>query len=270
MTREQKLALIMGFALVLVVGVLVSDHLSKASRGDALQTGGLEGALAQRTDREVNPLLVNRGAVGDAFATPEVPAEERGFFDRMRDGFEEAAGDVGTLPKAARTTETRERSEVPEFVNGQSPMTADRPAGAKIYRVKPDDSLWSIAQREYNDGALHTKLAEYNHDRVGQGGTIREGASLLIPAKDVLLRYQRGDNRVVGRENARPTPQREAPTPRTRTVEYTVKKGETLSGICQRELGSGKRWREVVELNKGDIPEDGIVRIGQTILLPQG
>src|SRR5688572_14246714 len=32
MTRENKLALIIGFGLVLVVGILVSDHLSAASR----------------------------------------------------------------------------------------------------------------------------------------------------------------------------------------------------------------------------------------------
>ncbi len=35
MTREHKLALILGFALVLVVGVLVSDHISGAERGVA-------------------------------------------------------------------------------------------------------------------------------------------------------------------------------------------------------------------------------------------
>ncbi|GAB4519875.1 MAG: hypothetical protein Tsb0013_23620 [Phycisphaerales bacterium] len=267
MTREQKLALIMGFALALVVGVLVSDHLSKASRDGSLNTDGLDGALARETQREVNPLLVNRGALDETYATPE-----RGFFEQVRDEFERAADDVGTLPRALKTTDDRaddntvDRAGIPEIEMGKSTPTIDRPEPARIYRVKPEDSLWAIAQREYGDGALHERLALYNHDRIGAGGTIRTGASLLIPSKDVLLRYERGDDRLVGdgaRRESRPAPER---GPATRA--YVVKKGETLSEICQRELGSGKRWREVVELNDGAIPENGSVRVDQRILLP--
>ncbi len=45
MTREQKLALIVGFALVLIVGVLVSDHLSLAQERVAGDEAGLAEAL---------------------------------------------------------------------------------------------------------------------------------------------------------------------------------------------------------------------------------
>ncbi|MEM1423280.1 MAG: LysM peptidoglycan-binding domain-containing protein [Planctomycetota bacterium] len=281
MTREQKLALIMGFALVLVVGVLVSDHFSKAGQGDALRTDGIDTAVAGGSYEQPRQLLVNSSLIDNTFATPETapaPApnpdrgsaagSSRGFFDQMREQMNDVAGDLGSLPTAAMRTEPRdEPAAIPEFKMGESNLTLDRRDGARIYRVKPDDNLWKIAQREYGDGGLYTRLAEFNHDRVGDGGTIREGASLLIPDREVLLSYERGDERIVEREGARSVPDR-ADTPRVRTRSYTVERGETLSEICQRELGSGKRWREVVELNDGAIPDDGNVRRGQTIILP--
>ena len=39
MTREHKLALIVGFSLVLIVGVLISDHFSPARRQDVSADG---------------------------------------------------------------------------------------------------------------------------------------------------------------------------------------------------------------------------------------
>ncbi len=281
MTREQKLALIMGFALVLVVGVLVSDHLSRASRADALSTDGLDGGLAQRPTLDVNPtLIVNNTALNsDTFATPEpaydvanerrTPTRDPGFFDGVSDQVVDTAREFGELPTTLKLTEGHS-SRVPEIEMGGPVLTIGRPDPARVYRVKPNDSLWGIAEREYDDGALHSRLAEYNHDRIGSGGTLREGASLLIPAKDVLLAYRRGDERLVGSGRARET--RPAPTtreePRVRTRTHVVKKGETLSEICMDLLGTSKRWREVVELNNGNIDDDGGVRIGQEILLP--
>ena len=45
-------------------------------------------------------------------------------------------------------------------------------------------------------------------------------------------------------------------SPTTKT--YTVKSGDTLSGIAQSEMGDANRWRELYEANKdavGDNPD---------------
>ena len=47
---------------------------------------------------------------------------------------------------------------------------------------------------------------------------------------------------------------------------YTVKKGDTLSGIAQSQLGSADRWPELQRLN--DIPDADLIYPGQTIRLP--
>ncbi len=42
MTRENKIALVVGFAIVLVVGVLLSDHLAQAVRGNAADFASIQ------------------------------------------------------------------------------------------------------------------------------------------------------------------------------------------------------------------------------------
>lgn len=279
MTREQKLALILGFALVLVVGVLVSDHISRSERNDALSTDGLDSRLAH-TDHAPTTLLVNRGAdlPTPVNATPErdFASDTRGsggFFDGVERGFRENAGRIGDLPVTVNTTRDRDADRATpsdQFTMGQPQLRVNETEPARIYRVKENDSLWGIADREYGDGALHEKLAQYNFDRVGKDGGLRKGATILIPTKEALLAYREGDTRGVrrGTTPGRETP-RKAETPGTPTARtYVVKKGETLSEICQERLGKGSRWREVVELNNGEIPDDGIVGEGQEILLP--
>jgi len=255
--------------------VLVSDHLSKAGRDASLTTDGLDARLAdaeQRSGRTT--LLVNpEAAPNDALiaATPETAPSGRGLFEDLRDGLSDGLDAIGGLPAAKKTTrdvriERETPAGVPEIRMGQSVPTAERPEPARLYRVRPDDSLWAIAERTYGDGQLYAKLAAYNHDRVTSDGGVREGALILLPDKDVLLRYERGDERVVQRGPAPGRDVREREGPRART--YVVKKGETLSEIVAEQLGTSKRWREVVELNDGAIPENGAVRAGQEILLP--
>ena len=57
MTREQKLALIIGFSLVLLVGVLVSDHLSGARNAHLADVGSADCAAHKTTARQTNPRL---------------------------------------------------------------------------------------------------------------------------------------------------------------------------------------------------------------------
>jgi peptidoglycan-associated lipoprotein len=52
------------------------------------------------------------------------------------------------------------------------------------------------------------------------------------------------------------------------TKEYTVKKGDSLWIIAQKELGSGHRWNNIYELNKDKIKNPKKLRVGQTIVIP--
>lgn len=47
---------------------------------------------------------------------------------------------------------------------------------------------------------------------------------------------------------------------------YTVKKGDTLSAIAQRELGAASRWPEIARLNA--IPNFDLIYPGQVLRIP--
>lgn len=60
-------------------------------------------------------------------------------------------------------------------------------------------------------------------------------------------------------------PQPEQPQNRT----YTVQKGDSLWRIAAQELGSGKRWQEIYELNRDLISNPSMIFVGQELKLPQ-
>nr|WP_243149239.1 LysM peptidoglycan-binding domain-containing protein [Colidextribacter sp. OB.20] len=49
---------------------------------------------------------------------------------------------------------------------------------------------------------------------------------------------------------------------------YTVKSGDCLWNIAARELGSGKRWSEIYELNKAVVKNPNRIYTGQVLTLP--
>ncbi len=48
---------------------------------------------------------------------------------------------------------------------------------------------------------------------------------------------------------------------------YVVEEGDTLWSIAERLLGDGQRWRDIVEMNPGLVPEE--LHAGQTLSLPE-
>jgi len=264
MTRDHKLALIIGFALILAVGVLISDHLSRATRdrldGEDLapteiaitpvdelrppappvigidpEQGELseteppgtdpgETELAQSEPEQSGPVVI------DQTPDPEPTLLERGA---------ELAGRVSDLPVAAVPT------------HREPPRT---------HQVQPGESLYAIARRYYGDGNLWRDLVRHNAGRVGSNGELREHVTLIIPARDELASPVRV---TIDPPAAQPTPS----APATASPEtYTVAAGDTLGEISQKLLGTVRRTNEIVELNGLDDAND--IRVGMVLKLP--
>lgn len=49
--------------------------------------------------------------------------------------------------------------------------------------------------------------------------------------------------------------------------QYTIRKGDTLWSIAKKHLGSGKRWKEIMDRNPGLDPHG--LKIGQVITIPE-
>ncbi|TVQ63124.1 MAG: LysM domain-containing protein [Phycisphaerales bacterium] len=339
MTREHKLALIIGFSLVLIVGVLVSDHLSQASRVQLDGSGS-----ADETMVALAPIEPVRPAPRSAYANPApAPAVER-LHDRI--------GAAAPEPQVARTLDLRPpetvepaiasgdpdgwRVEVPslelaleepvaspsrdsrsralrentlafledaqngatELIHqggnllerfGQVPVPSalqvvqrETPNAVLRYTVQNNDTLFRIAEAHYGDGHLWRALADANEGRVGSNGAVRVGVSLVLPdmlnGKPVLGGWNSaGTQAEPPAQASAPTPvPTPAPTPSTAPAAgeargartYTVQRGDTLGRIAQRELGTVRRMREIIDLNRDRIDDADDIRVGMTLRLP--
>ncbi|MEZ6125411.1 MAG: LysM peptidoglycan-binding domain-containing protein [Planctomycetaceae bacterium] len=52
-------------------------------------------------------------------------------------------------------------------------------------------------------------------------------------------------------------------------IEYTVKFGDTLSGIAERFLGAQSRYREIYEINKDRMPNPDALKVGKALRIPR-
>ncbi|MGO3127203.1 MAG: LysM peptidoglycan-binding domain-containing protein [Luteimonas sp.] len=49
---------------------------------------------------------------------------------------------------------------------------------------------------------------------------------------------------------------------------YLVRKGDTLSGIAESELGAQDRWRELFDANRDVLDDPDALHAGQVLQLP--
>jgi nucleoid-associated protein YgaU len=304
LTREHKLALIIGFTLVLVVGVLISDHMSRASR---VQLDGSEdrGAIALTPTSGVPaapPLRPPSAALGEwaanqrvggtaeqdvtaeAFGRPvdqplaarapaDAPAAPNGIVDTARGAIDATiAGATEVIHQGRRLGERLADAEVPAALALRPGNTTSASvASAERYTVQPGDTLFRIAERFYGSGHAWRALATANDGRVAANGTVRVGVALTLPraldgrALDARTLEGRG-TAASGLDDApRRSPGAETPSGATT---YTVQRGDTLGEIAVRELGTVRRMQEILDLNDDKLDDADDIRVGMKLRLP--
>jgi len=239
MTRENKVALVVGFALVLFVGILISDHLSDAQTRrsadlapPAARTAATAGGAGARLlDLQTTP-------------SPRLPAT------------------MPTVSPLADPTGARPR---PQEVAGPSPAAALPTAGppkpaampppeVRFHDVRPGESLSEIAHRYYGDIRLTDELAQVNG--IDDPDDLRAGHRLRVPQAAELA---------PGQQLATPRPP-DAPVPAYGS--YRIMPGDSLSSIARRCLRSADRWRHLYELNRDVIGDPDNIRVGTVIMIP--
>ena len=128
----------------------------------------------------------------------------------------------------------------------------------RVYVAQANDTLTRIARKLFGDGSTKrvNALYEANRDRLESKDLILVGQKLRIPATAGSGRTAGGGNGAAG------------PEPQPRRREHTVAPGENYSRIAQRYLGDRRRWREVYELNKDKHPDADLLPVGATIWVP--
>lgn len=188
----------------------------------------------------------------------------------------EPVGGTGLTPPAPVAVQppVQERPQGPSL-----PVTSGK---VQKRSVQEGETIYAIAQEIYGDGNMWSKLRDFNKGKIGANGSVREGVTLTFPPKDVLL------GKAILPEQARPgattTPPVPGATPapgqgrpaiaenpapaRPAGKTYTMQRGDVLSVVAQKTLGSARRWHELVEANKDVIDDPDNIPAGTVLKIP--
>jgi hypothetical protein len=115
---------------------------------------------------------------------------------------------------------------------------------AKHHLVQAGDDLWSLAERYYGEGQDWRKIAAANPSVLTGGpDRLQVGWRLRIP--DLVKDAHAGD-RVI-----------------------TVRRGDTLSSIAERELGASARWKDIFHVNRAQLSDPDELAVGMRLVLPE-
>ncbi len=233
MTREQKLALVLGFAAVLVVGLLISDHLAAARSAD------LEDAPHDAT-------VVVDASEGQALrrvvTLPPAQTEYRG--------------------RPARQIEPTDRAlasapEPREVVAPTPEPVAERPQPEPIQLVLGGDGGLYVP----GEPARSRSVLDVVGDSVAEGAeAVAEGVRKLTGLAQIS---KPNGMAAMGQDGARAVSREVSTEPVV--VQHHVQPNESLYKIAARYYGDGNKWRRIAEDNAGRVGKNGSVREGVTL-----
>jgi nucleoid-associated protein YgaU len=235
MTRQNKVALVVGFALVLFVGILISDYFSAAQTrktADLVPTD-----LAAVTADGSAPLIDLQDADRPIQPDPANP-------------------NPAALPETAAAPTVQEPPRPPVELGG-----GPAPAPARFHDVRPGESLSLICHLYYGDVALIDELADLNG--IDDPDTVQAGHRLRVPPANLLR-----DGSASSWNEPAAQPAAEARRDAPPYARYRVRPGDSLSGIAERFLSSPGRWRQLYELNRDVIGDPHEIHAGTVIRVP--
>lgn len=258
MSREQKLALILGFLAVLVVAMLISDHYSKANKdrlaaevADAPQVidpatpSPYSGPLASNTPGNFAPLpptvdpssnIAGNGFLDRALASNQTPGQTQGQTPGQTPGAADPISNAGTpgAPepvvltmggKNADPTLSRDSTLLDELRRQGEALTnglREMPAAANSTQVPVEPS------RTAESDALQRQL-----DQAAKSNT--------TPAKTEAPAAERW---------------------------HVVAANDSLFAISKKYYGDGKYWKKLAEANKSRMGNNNTLRPGVRLLIP--
>ncbi len=247
MTRELKLALIVGFFLVMVVTVLLSDHYSKSRQSELAADMPAKPTLvpnlaSEPDDGESAEVLLASNRVGgmgpDApLVGPVVPNETQ--YPPIRTADQTTAGEQspGTgFPPGAQSAESAPFT----LVQGTS-----RDEQNRLLKETVDRAMERLAGR---GGARPEAIGRETVDS-GPGG--RVGGGTLVAERPIETALSR-----------------ETLVPSNADRIHVVASGETLTKVARRYYNDGAMWKQLAAYNAGIAGKDGQVRVGAKLKIP--
>lgn len=237
MTREQKLALVLGFAAVMVVGLLISDHLAAARTADLEDTPHDATVVIDADEGQ---------AMRRAVAMPSTTNEYRGRPVRQAPGMGER--------EVARG---EERSAIEQARETRDTIAAERPRPGPIKLVMGEGG-GAFVPEETERGR---SVLDVVGDSVAEGAeAVADGVRRLTNLAQISKPNGMAS---MGDESGRQVSREVSTEPVV--IQHHVQPNESLYKIAEKYYGDGNAWRRIAKDNVGRVGENGSVRQGVTL-----
>jgi len=139
---------------------------------------------------------------------------------------------------------------------------------SQSHTVSNGETLWSIAEKYYDDGFQWKTIAQANN--LGDTSSLEAGQTLVIPLKEaaslgelVFTPAPSPTQSPTGMPTSTPAPSSEG----TNVEKYTVQRGDTLWTIAERVYKDGYRWVDIARANNLAHPD--VIHAGNELTLPR-
>jgi len=269
MTRETKVGLLVGLGAIVLIGLIVTDHLAVQEGDQVLPL--LTPDLSTRQESE--PQLIDDLPRNPRHQSARQPLVSPPRAMRLSQTIQSPPGNKGYSPPSQQIHAVTEPQTNPTKFSPHEtpPKTISRPPASptiagqqklarntigdqprRYHNVRPNESLYGIAEQYYGNGTLFTLLIEANPRKIMEGGHIREGVRLYVPPQPRLQTSQ------IHPQPAHGNPHRE----------YTVVENDTLWRIAANTLGDPNRHNEIFLANRDKLKNADDLKAGQRLRLP--
>lgn len=302
MTRETKVGLLVGMGIILLIGIVVSDHLSTVQDQQPASFSDL--------DRETFDSLTTRNDHALPSGIPLASPARQAMQQRTTTfplSTETVQTQRITLPAQTPsrytpqpiaptyTTQTPARIQPSQIPNAQPPIQVQQPRRTQLQQPRRTQDMseeQAVAQNTRTRPIPHMAVAltpSSNQTQTGLYHTVQTGDNLF---KLALKYYNNGDDwKLIRDANPRKVyssgtitlgtqllipskmalSQQNAQQSRMPAIqrEIVVKPGQTLSELAKKYLGNAADWDELLEANKDKLSRPELLRAGMTLRLPQ-
>jgi len=250
MTREHKLALVVGFGLILFVGILLSDHLRRSTQAHETLPSAAANALWTMPDslEPREPIRLADAVVPPRSEPATAPTQEPAHPARTIDLVAPASAPATITLVQARTEEAAPaiQDATPRTIPTPLPGVPRAPSFA-THTISEGETLQDISMSHFGTTRRWEEIASLND--ISRPERIRPGMKLRLPGVET--------SRPVARAN---------PVASTGNTTYQVREGDTLMGISRKTLGSTRRWVDIRDLN--NIEDASTLQPGRTLRIP--
>jgi nucleoid-associated protein YgaU len=275
MTRETKIGLLVGLAFIIVIGILLSDHLSSTNEplGAPLRVAGdtLRSGLGQPASDDVAPVLRAPQAIVPQQSV--VTNEELNQHTAQQNGqppvrfvappvAQAITPDPGVVNTPLRDIARQHGEDLIPVQNNTVVSNTTPPkeppvtrTAARTYVAEAGDSLSTMAQKAYGSGcrANREAIVAANASLIANRDLIIVGHTYNIPSLD----------------KAAPTEAAEKPAlAKEKDTTYVVKPHDTLWSIAMSEVGTPSAVATIKELNQDVLNGSDRVRPNMKLILP--